>query len=112
MYVTIVLEIRFTTKTLIVTHQQKVNRDVTITAANGKSMKALKVFTEALLYMKKDALETIQASTQGRKFIASDFTWVLTVPAIWDPSAKQFMREAATQVTLKTLNRNYVRAAP
>uniref|UniRef100_A0A3Q4I494 Heat shock 70 kDa protein 12A-like n=1 Tax=Neolamprologus brichardi TaxID=32507 RepID=A0A3Q4I494_NEOBR len=74
---------------------KKLSRDVEIKAANGKSMKALKVFTEALRYVKDDALRTIAESTEGRKFIASDFTWVLTVPAIWDPSAKQFMREAA-----------------
>ncbi|XP_018518220.1 heat shock 70 kDa protein 12A-like [Lates calcarifer] len=78
------------------------NKDVTIKAANGKSMKALKVFTEALRYLKEDALETIAANTVGRRFIASDFTWVLTVPAIWDPSAKQFMREAATQAGIVT----------
>ncbi|XP_030581645.1 heat shock 70 kDa protein 12A-like [Archocentrus centrarchus] len=75
---------------------KKINDDVTIQAANGKSMKALKVFTEALRYMKEDALKTIAENTSGGKFIASDFTWVLTVPAIWDPSAKQFMRKAAT----------------
>ncbi|GLD68507.1 heat shock 70 kDa protein 12A-like protein [Lates japonicus] len=78
------------------------NKDVTIKAANGKSMKALKVFTEALQYLKEDALETIAANTVGTKFIASDFTWVLTVPAIWDPSTKQFMREAATQAGIVT----------
>ncbi|GLD68312.1 heat shock 70 kDa protein 12A-like protein [Lates japonicus] len=78
------------------------NKDMTIKAANGKSMKALKVFTEALRYLKEDALKTIAANTAGTKFIASDFTWVLTVPTIWDPSAKQFMREAATQAGIVT----------
>uniref|UniRef100_A0A3B4YFI2 Heat shock protein family A (Hsp70) member 12A.2 n=1 Tax=Seriola lalandi dorsalis TaxID=1841481 RepID=A0A3B4YFI2_SERLL len=76
----------------------KLNKDVTITAANGKSMNALKVFTSALSYLKENALTTISTKA-GKTFIASDFTWVLTVPAIWDPSAKQFMREAATRVT-------------
>uniref|UniRef100_A0A3Q4HV26 Heat shock protein family A (Hsp70) member 12A.2 n=1 Tax=Neolamprologus brichardi TaxID=32507 RepID=A0A3Q4HV26_NEOBR len=75
----------------------KVRFDLTIQAANGKPMTALKVFTETLRYLKDDALRTIAENTAGRKFIASDFTWVPTVPAIWDPSAKQFMREAATQ---------------
>ena len=28
-----------------------------------------------------------------------DIFWVLTVPAIWDDSAKQFMREAAVNVS-------------
>uniref|UniRef100_A0A4W6BYU6 Heat shock protein family A (Hsp70) member 12A.2 n=1 Tax=Lates calcarifer TaxID=8187 RepID=A0A4W6BYU6_LATCA len=80
-------------------YNRKLNRNMTIEAANGKSMNTLKVFTEALRYLTNDALETITANTEGRKFSASDFTWVLTVPAIWDPSAKQFMKEAATQVT-------------
>ncbi|XP_031604821.2 heat shock 70 kDa protein 12A-like [Oreochromis aureus] len=81
---------------------KRVSRDVEITAANRKSMKALKVFTEALRYLKEDALKTIAESTVGRKFFASDFSWVLTVPAIWDPSAKQFMREAVTQAGIIT----------
>uniref|UniRef100_A0A3Q0SKD0 Heat shock protein family A (Hsp70) member 12A.2 n=1 Tax=Amphilophus citrinellus TaxID=61819 RepID=A0A3Q0SKD0_AMPCI len=77
---------------------RELNSDVTIEAANGKLVKALKVFTEALRYLKEDALKFISETTGGSlKFTASDFTWVLTVPAIWDPSAKQFMREAATQ---------------
>lgn len=29
-----------------------------------------------------------------------DIFWVLTVPAIWDDAAKQFMREAAVNVRL------------
>ncbi|XP_035994601.1 heat shock 70 kDa protein 12A [Fundulus heteroclitus] len=79
---------------------KNVNRDLKIKAANGKELSALKVFTEALRFLKDDALETINNSVAGKKFIASDFTWVLTVPAIWDHSAKQFMREAAMQVAL------------
>ncbi|XP_029960439.1 heat shock 70 kDa protein 12A-like [Salarias fasciatus] len=80
---------------------KKLSSDLTIRAANGKCMKALKVFTEALRYLKDSALKTIN-NTSGRKFIASDFNWVLTVPAIWDPSAKQFMRKAATQAGIVT----------
>ncbi|KAM9709863.1 heat shock 70 kDa protein 12A-like [Menidia menidia] len=80
----------------------ELTRDVTIEAANGKSMTALKVFTESLRFLKDDALKTISAKAEGKKFIASDFTWVLTVPAIWDPSAKQFMREAATEAGIVT----------
>ncbi|KAK5612154.1 hypothetical protein CRENBAI_024511 [Crenichthys baileyi] len=73
-----------------------------IKAANGKEMKALQVFTEALKFLKEDALTTIAQHTHGKRFTASDFTWVLTVPAIWDNSAKQFMREAATQAGIVT----------
>ncbi|KAM9344464.1 heat shock 70 kDa protein 12A-like [Pholidichthys leucotaenia] len=84
---------------------KKLNRNLTITAANGKQMKAMQVVSETLRFLKEDALNTIAENTAGNKLIASDFTWVLTVPAIWDSSAKQFMREAATQagiVTTKT----------
>ncbi|XP_007543520.1 heat shock 70 kDa protein 12A-like [Poecilia formosa] len=87
---------------------KKVTTDLTITAANGKEMKALKVFTEALRFLKEDALKTIQQNTEGMKFTASDFTWVLTVPAIWDHSAKQFMREAATKAGIVTALNNLV----
>ncbi|XP_008402345.2 heat shock 70 kDa protein 12A-like [Poecilia reticulata] len=78
-------------------YDKEIKRDLMIKAANGKSMKALKVFAETLRFLKDDAMETINSNAKGRKFIPSDFTCVLTVPAIWDPSAKQFMREAATQ---------------
>ncbi|XP_007544077.1 heat shock 70 kDa protein 12A-like [Poecilia formosa] len=82
-------------------YSKKFNRDLQIKAANGKSMKALKVFTEALRFLKDDALKTISDIT-GKKFTVSEFTWVLTVPAIWDHSAKQFMREAAMQAGIIT----------
>lgn len=70
-----------------------------IAASNGKTMKAMKVFSESLRFLKDHALKTIEQKTQGRKFIASAVTWVLTVPAIWTASAKQFMREAAVEVS-------------
>ncbi|XP_038164101.1 heat shock 70 kDa protein 12A-like [Cyprinodon tularosa] len=80
---------------------KKPTKDLKITAANGKSMNALKVFTEALRFLKDDALNFINITT-AKKFLSSEFTWVLTVPAIWDPSAKQFMREAATKAGIVT----------
>uniref|UniRef100_A0A3P9PXC6 Uncharacterized protein n=1 Tax=Poecilia reticulata TaxID=8081 RepID=A0A3P9PXC6_POERE len=73
-----------------------------IKSVNGKEMKALKVFTEALRFLKDDALKTIQQNTVGMKFTASDFTWVLTLPDSCDPSAKPFLREAATQAGIVT----------
>uniref|UniRef100_A0A3Q0T8W4 Heat shock protein family A (Hsp70) member 12A.2 n=1 Tax=Amphilophus citrinellus TaxID=61819 RepID=A0A3Q0T8W4_AMPCI len=84
-----------------------ISRDVTIKAANKKSMKALKVFTEALRFLKEHTLRTISENTAGRSFTASDFTWVLTAPVIWDPSAKQFMREAAAQAGMVTEGREH-----
>uniref|UniRef100_A0A8C6UN95 Heat shock 70 kDa protein 12A n=1 Tax=Neogobius melanostomus TaxID=47308 RepID=A0A8C6UN95_9GOBI len=72
-------------------------KDSSIAAVNGRTMKAMTVFTEALRFLKEDALKTISTNSNNCEFLPGDFTWVLTVPAIWDDSAKQFMREAATQ---------------
>ena len=74
-----------------------------ISDSGGRSMEAMKVFSESLRYLKDHALKMISNHTNGRTFNASDVTWVLTVPAIWNPAAKQFMREAAIQVSLPKL---------
>ncbi|KAL6459486.1 hypothetical protein MHYP_G00329580 [Metynnis hypsauchen] len=81
---------------------KRLHRDLMITAKNGGKMKAMKVFSESLKYMKNHALEMIAKHTHGRKYMASDATWVLTVPAIWNAAAKQFMREAAVEAGLVT----------
>ncbi|KAM9343885.1 heat shock 70 kDa protein 12A-like [Pholidichthys leucotaenia] len=81
---------------------KNLNDDLLIKAANGKSMKAMKVVSESLRFLKEEVLKVISENTYGRKFKSCDFTWVLTVPAIWDPSAKQFMREAATEAGIVT----------
>ncbi|XP_014882560.1 heat shock 70 kDa protein 12A-like [Poecilia latipinna] len=83
-------------------YSKELSSDLKIKAANGKSVKALKVFSESLRFLKEDALRTISSTTSDLPFTASDFTWVLTVPAIWDPSAKQFMRKAAMQAGIIT----------
>ncbi|XP_043084959.1 heat shock 70 kDa protein 12A-like [Puntigrus tetrazona] len=83
-------------------YNKKIHRGLMITASNGKRMEAIKVFSESLRYLKDHALDKIEQNTQGRKFIASDVTWVLTVPAIWHAAAKQFMREAAVEAGLVT----------
>uniref|UniRef100_A0A3B1JPU7 Heat shock 70 kDa protein 12A-like n=1 Tax=Astyanax mexicanus TaxID=7994 RepID=A0A3B1JPU7_ASTMX len=81
---------------------QVLHRDVMLTAKNGKKMRAMKVFSESLRFMKDHALEMIGKHTARAKPSASDATWILTVPAIWSASAKQFMREAATEAGLVT----------
>lgn len=75
------------------------NLTTTINAANGKPFKALKVFTLSIKFMKDEALSILASETGDRDFNVLDIQWVLTVPAIWTPRAKQFMREAAYEVT-------------
>ena len=54
-------------------------------------MLALEVFGESIRYLKDHALRQLDGPDK-------DIQWVLTVPAIWDDSAKQFMRLAAEKV--------------
>ena len=66
-------------------------------AANGYRLPALFVFAHALRYFKDECQEEI--SEQSATFITTkDIQWVITVPAIWRPSARQFMRRAAIEV--------------
>jgi hypothetical protein len=73
------------------------NTQTAITASNGRKVPALTIFTYALQYFKEHALREL-SDQSGTRFVNEDVRWVITVPAIWKQSAKQFMREAAYQV--------------
>lgn len=77
-------------------HERVLSRDMLLDDANGKPMRAMVIFTEAIKYVKDHLLQKIQDAVKDRVHV-QDITWVLTVPAIWTDSAKQFMREAAVQ---------------
>ena len=77
--------------------QGTLNRNTLLEARNGKSMRALDIFSKALQYLKDKALEAIYKQS-GVEYTAKEVRWVVTVPAIWKQSAKQFMREAAYEV--------------
>ncbi|KAL3879164.1 hypothetical protein ACJMK2_031473 [Sinanodonta woodiana] len=61
---------------------------------HGKCLPALKVFSCAIMYLKNDVLKPLQTMVEGG-IKESEIKWIITVPAIWDDKAKQFMREAA-----------------
>jgi vacuolar-type H+-ATPase subunit F/Vma7 len=63
----------------------------------GKSMQALTVFSLAIRYLKEHLQKKLQEAVKGM-IQDEDLYFVLTVPAIWDDPAKQFMREAAEKV--------------
>lgn len=69
-------------------------------ASNGQRVLAYLVFGHALRYFKDSCLRAINESLVGGTAITTeDVQWVITVPAIWRQSAKQFMRYAATEVS-------------
>ncbi|RZF44958.1 hypothetical protein LSTR_LSTR001919 [Laodelphax striatellus] len=67
-----------------------VSRDSMIKASNGCEVNALTVFSHALYYLKSEALNELHHYADS-----SNVQWVITVPAIWSHTAKQFVREAA-----------------
>lgn len=83
---------------LFVVSHQTLDRNTKLTARNGRTVDALVVFSHSIRYLKDRAIEIIRERTGDDRYSAKDTQWVITVPAIWKPAAKQFMREAAYQV--------------
>lgn len=63
----------------------------------GGAMKAFHVFSSAIKFLKNKLMSSIQSRVTN--ILPDDVFWVLTVPAIWTDAAKQFMREAAEEVS-------------
>jgi molecular chaperone DnaK (HSP70) len=59
-------------------------------------MPAMTIFTMSIKYLKEHFNQTLNNQTTG--IMEKDIQYVITVPAIWNDSAKQFMREAAEKV--------------
>lgn len=70
--------------------------DAKVKDIRGREMPALEIFTHAVKFMKKHLFNNLEG--RGIKVEDSEILWVLTVPAIWDDPAKEFMRQAAEQV--------------
>ena len=64
---------------------------------NGKEQLAVDVFSHSLGFMKRHLLHHL-IEVMGYQPEAETIRWIITVPAIWDENAKQFMREAAYKV--------------
>jgi hypothetical protein len=80
---------------------QGIQNDFTVKDASGKCLMAKTVFSLSIRYFKDDLIDMMSE----KQILVGDLTenvimWVLTVPAIWNDTAKQFMREAAENVRL------------
>ncbi|XP_053390190.1 heat shock 70 kDa protein 12A-like isoform X2 [Mercenaria mercenaria] len=73
---------------------QGMQRSATLEDESGKKLPAMTVFALSIEYLKKDVLESLGKQVDTGLTV-DDIHWVLTVPAIWNDAAKQFMREAA-----------------
>ncbi|XP_052078827.1 heat shock 70 kDa protein 12A-like isoform X1 [Mytilus californianus] len=93
---------------------------INVEGNSAKKMKAVDVFAAVIEFFKGHFLKALQVShgdcvinqtgglgdssskTKTRKFCNDDVHWVLTVPAILDLKAKQFMRDAAEKAGIST----------
>ena len=68
--------------------------------ATGKPVEAMTVFSLCIKYL-KDLIVSELNKSLSTDVRLSDIQFILTVPAIWNDTAKMFMREAATTVCMK-----------
>ncbi|XP_021353677.1 heat shock 70 kDa protein 12A-like isoform X3 [Mizuhopecten yessoensis] len=74
-------------------------RDAEIKDEQGHALPAMLVFSECIKYLRDETMKTLK--TKGDLIRANEVRWVITMPAIWGDSAKQFMREAAEQAGIE-----------
>ncbi|XP_071120499.1 heat shock 70 kDa protein 12A-like isoform X2 [Mytilus edulis] len=79
---------------------RRITRDIKIKDVCDKEMEALTVFQSVIQFLKDQLL--IKISEKIKVIEENDLFYVLTVPAVWEDSAKQFMREAATKAGIKS----------
>ncbi|XP_060594200.1 heat shock 70 kDa protein 12A-like isoform X2 [Ruditapes philippinarum] len=72
-------------------------RNLLLEDASGKKLSAKLVFSLSIKHLKDDLLKLSENRISGGGLRDGDIKWVLTVPAIWNDGAKQFMREAARE---------------
>ncbi|KAL4230693.1 Heat shock 70 kDa protein 12A [Mactra antiquata] len=84
-------------KMLLFDHEDGIHRDTKIKDSTDKELSALTVFSLSIKFLKEDMIETSSQRLLSGGLKKEDIDWVLTVPAIWDDAAKQFMREAAVK---------------
>ncbi|XP_071124637.1 heat shock 70 kDa protein 12A-like [Mytilus edulis] len=81
-------------------YERRITRDIKIKDELDKEMDAIKVFQSVIQFLKDHLFKSISDEIKGIQ--ENDLHYVLTVPAIWEDSAKEFMREAATMAGIKT----------
>ncbi|XP_052791590.1 heat shock 70 kDa protein 12B-like [Mya arenaria] len=76
-----------------------IDRDTMVEDEQTKKMNAIKVFSICIKYLMEHFMKNIK--NRVLEISEKDVDWVLTVPAIWNNSSKQFMREAAEMAGMK-----------
>ncbi|XP_062591250.1 heat shock 70 kDa protein 12A-like isoform X3 [Saccostrea cucullata] len=75
----------------------ELRRDMEIEDIDGKKMPYMTIIAHAIRYLKEHLLKQLNEKNLLGALTADGIFWVITVPAIWTDSAKQFTREAAIE---------------
>ncbi|XP_022320831.2 heat shock 70 kDa protein 12A-like [Crassostrea virginica] len=82
------------------TTNEKLSTETQVSDIKGKSLPAVCVFSQAIKYLMDHLDDALK--TKGIEIQEGDIEWVLTVPAIWNDPAKQFMRQAAEMAGIES----------
>lgn len=85
---------------MLLHNNKELCRETTIEDISGTKMKAMTIFALSIRYLRDHLLEELKK--QRGSIEETDIFYVLTIPAIWDDSAKQFMRETAIEAEIDT----------
>lgn len=83
--------------------EKTIPKEMMLQDEHGKSLPASTVFSLAIHYLKDDLLAEANSRISNTLRV-EEIQWVLTVPAIWSDSAKQFMRICAVEAGIQSEN--------
>ncbi|XP_062593076.1 heat shock 70 kDa protein 12A-like [Saccostrea cucullata] len=72
----------------------RLTMNTTVPDILNREVPAVEIFTHAIHYLKEHLLKDVKQRA-AHEVEETDILWLVTVPAIWDDPAKQFMRQAA-----------------
>lgn len=82
----------------MVTYLQSFVKSVEVKDHLGMPLNASVVFSISLVYMRKKVMEMLKNENDTQANNEDNIHWIITVPAIWEGVAKEFMRNAARNV--------------
>ncbi|WAR17353.1 HS12A-like protein [Mya arenaria] len=85
---------------------EKLTRETTLQDQTGKEIKAMDVYSIVLQYFKQRVMAhvgQVKSDQTIQGFSSKEILWMLSIPAIWTDSARQFMREAAKNAELENV---------
>lgn len=93
---------RFYRKFKMLLHKNDVlNKNTTIKDDQGNSYLALEIFAHSIRFLKTELIQALHRENVQPIFVETDIQWVITIPAIWDPKSKDFMRVAAEEAGIE-----------